>query len=125
MVQRPWALPISSRRSEVDLQRIAPQDRLILSEPHLHTRSRAVETAIHTQHDLSGEGRRGGDQGARRERSARPSDEAGKGNNGNGGERPQVRQFRTPRISRPESTGEAGQQRIRRPRPETSGEDKG
>ena len=70
-------------------------------------------------------GRRGGDQGARRERSARPSDEAGKGNNGNGGERPQVRQFRTPRISRPESTGEAGQQRIRRPRPETSGEDKG
>ena len=70
-------------------------------------------------------GRRGGDQGARRERSARPSDEAGKGNNGNGGERPQVRQFRTPRTSRPESTGEAGQQRIRRPRPETSGEDKG
>lgn len=58
MVQRPWALPISSRRSEVDLQRVAPQDRLILSEPHLHTRSRAVETAIHTQHDLSGEGRR-------------------------------------------------------------------
>ena len=39
-------------------------------------------------------GRRGGDQGPRRERSARPSDEAGKGNNGNGGERPQVRQFR-------------------------------
>ena len=70
-------------------------------------------------------GRRGGDQGPRRERSARPSDEAGKGNNGNGGERPQVRQFRTPRTSRPESTGEAGQQRIRRPRPETSGEDKG
>ena len=70
-------------------------------------------------------GRRGGDQGARRERSARPSDEAGKSNNGNGGERPQVRQFRTPRTSRPESTGEAGQQRIRRPRPETSGEDKG
>ena len=70
-------------------------------------------------------GRRGGDQGARRERSARPSDEAGKGNNGNGGERPQVRQFRTPRTSRPESTGEGGQQRIRRPRPETSGEDKG
>ena len=70
-------------------------------------------------------GRRGGDQGARRERSARPSDEAGKGNNGNGGERLQVRQFRTPRTSRPESTGEAGQQRIRRPRPETSGEDKG
>ena len=70
-------------------------------------------------------GRRGGDQGARRERSARPSDEAGKGNNGNGGERPQVRQFRTPRTSRPESTGETGQQRIRRPRPETSGEDKG
>ena len=70
-------------------------------------------------------GRRSGDQGARRERSARPSDEAGKGNNGNGGERPQVRQFRTPRTSRPESTGEAGQQRIRRPRPETSGEDKG
>ena len=70
-------------------------------------------------------GRRGGDQGPRRERSARPSDEAGKGNNGNGGERPQVRQFRTPRTSRSESTGEAGQQRIRRPRPETSGEDKG
>ena len=70
-------------------------------------------------------GRRGGDQGARRERSARPSDEAGKGNNGNGGERPQVRQFRTPRTSRPESTGEAGQQRIRRPRPDTSGEAKG
>ena len=70
-------------------------------------------------------GRRGGDQGARRERSARPSDEAGKGNHGHGGERPQVRPFRTPRTSRPESTGEAGQQRIRRPRPETSGEDKG
>ena len=66
--------------------------------------------------------RRGGDQGARRERSARPSDEAGRGN---GGERPQVRQFRSPRTSRTESTGEGGQQRIRRPRPETSGEDKG
>ena len=69
-------------------------------------------------------GRRGGDQGPRRERSARPSDEAGKGNNGNGGERPQVRQFRTPRTSRSESSGEGGQ-RTRRPRPETSGEDKG
>ena len=69
-------------------------------------------------------GRRGGDQGPRRERSARPSDEAGKGNNGNGGERPQVRQFRTPRTSRSESSGEGGQ-RARRPRPETSGEDKG
>ena len=66
--------------------------------------------------------RRGGDQGARRERSARPSDEAGKGN---GGERPQVRQFRSPRTPRAESTGESAQQRIRRPRPETSGEDKG
>jgi len=65
--------------------------------------------------------RRGGDQGARRERSARPSDEAGRGN---GGERPQVRQFRSPRTPRTESTGEGGQQRIRRPRPETSGEDK-
>lgn len=70
-------------------------------------------------------GRRGGDQGARRERSARPSDEAGKSNNGNGGERPQVRQFRSPRTPRTESTGEGGQQRIRRPRPETSAEDKG
>ena len=70
-------------------------------------------------------GRRGGDQGARRERSARPSDEAGKSNNGNGGERPQVRQFRSPRTPRTESAGEGGQQRIRRPRPETSGEDKG
>lgn len=69
-------------------------------------------------------GRRGGDQGARRERSARPSDEAGRGN-GNGGERPQVRQFRSPRTPRTESTGEGGQQRIRRPRPETSAEDKG
>ena len=68
-------------------------------------------------------GRRGGDQGARRERSARPSDEAGRGN-GNAGERPQVRQFRSPRTSRSESTGEGGQ-RTRRPRPETSGEDKG
>lgn len=58
MEQRPWALPISSRRSEVDLQRVAPQDRLILSEPYLHTRSRAVETAIHTQDDLTSEGRR-------------------------------------------------------------------
>ena len=67
-------------------------------------------------------GRRSGDQGARRERSARPSDEAGRGN---GGERPQVRQFRSPRTPRTESTGEGGQQRIRRPRPETSGEDKG
>ena len=66
--------------------------------------------------------RRGGDQGARRERSARPSDEAGRGNSG---ERPQVRQFRSPRTPRTESTGEGGQQRIRRPRPETSGEDKG
>ena len=66
--------------------------------------------------------RRGGDQGARRERSARPSDEASRGN---GGERPQVRQFRSPRTPRTESTGEGGQQRIRRPRPETSGEDKG
>ena len=67
-------------------------------------------------------GRRGGDQGARRERSARPSDEAGRGNSG---ERPQVRQFRSPRTPRTESTGEGGQQRIRRPRPETPGEDKG
>ena len=67
-------------------------------------------------------GRRSGDQGARRERSARPSDEAGRSN---GGERPQVRQFRSPRTPRTESTGEGGQQRIRRPRPETSGEDKG
>ena len=67
-------------------------------------------------------GRRSGDQGARRERSARPSDEAGRGN---GGERPQVRQFRSPRTPRTESTGEGGQQRIRRPRPETSGENKG
>ena len=58
MVQRPWALPISSRRSEVYLQRVASQDRLILSEPYLHTRSRAVETAIHTQDDLTSEGRR-------------------------------------------------------------------
>lgn len=58
MVQRPWALPIPSRRSEVYLQRVAPQDRLILSEPYLHTRSRAVETAIHTQDDLTSEGRR-------------------------------------------------------------------
>jgi hypothetical protein len=58
VVQRPWALPISSRRSEVYLQRVAPQDRLILSEPYLHTRSRAVKTAIHTQDDLTGEGRR-------------------------------------------------------------------
>ena len=66
-------------------------------------------------------GRRSGDQGARRERAARPSDEAGRGN---GGERPQVRQFRSPRTPRTESTGEGGQQRIRRPRPETSGEDK-
>jgi len=67
-------------------------------------------------------GRRSGDQGARRERSARPSDEAGRGNSG---ERPQVRQFRSPRTPRTESTGEGGQQRIRRPRPETSAEDKG
>ena len=58
MVQRPWALPISCRCSEVYLQCVAPQDRLILSEPHLHTRSRAVETAIHTQDDLTSEGRR-------------------------------------------------------------------
>lgn len=58
MVQRPWALPSACRRSEVYLQRVAPQDRLILSEPYLHTRSRAVETAIHTQDDLTGEGRR-------------------------------------------------------------------
>ena len=58
MVQRPWALPISCRRREVHLQRVAPQDRLILSEPYLHTRSRAVETAIHTQDDLTSEGRR-------------------------------------------------------------------
>ena len=58
MVQRPWALPNACRRSEVYLQRVAPQDRLILSEPHLHTCSRAVETAIHTQDDLTGEGRR-------------------------------------------------------------------
>ena len=67
-------------------------------------------------------GRRSGDQGARRERSPRPSDEAGRGNSG---ERPQVRQFRSPRTPRTESTGEGGQQRIRRPRPETSAEDKG
>ena len=58
MVQRPWALPISSRRSEVYLQRVAPQDLFILSEPYLHTRSRAVETTIHTQDNLTGEGRR-------------------------------------------------------------------
>ena len=58
MVQRPWALPISSRRSEVYLQRVASQDRLILSKPYLHTRSRAVKTAIHTQDDLTGEGHR-------------------------------------------------------------------
>ena len=58
MVQRPWALPISSRRSEVYLQCVASQDLFILSEPYLHTRSRAVETAIHTQDDLTGEGRR-------------------------------------------------------------------
>lgn len=64
-------------------------------------------------------GRRG-EQGARRERTARPTDEAGRG----GGERPQVRQFRSPRP-RPESTGEGGGQRVRRPRPESTGEDKG
>lgn len=58
MVQRSRALPISSRRREVYLQRVAPQDRLILSEPYFHTRSRAIETAIHTQDDLTGEGRR-------------------------------------------------------------------
>ena len=58
MIQRSRALPISSRRREVYLQRVAPQDRLILSEPYLHTRSRAVETAIHTQDDLTSEGRR-------------------------------------------------------------------
>lgn len=58
VVQRSWALPISSRRREVYLQRVAPQDHLILSEPYLHTRSRAIETAIHTQDDLTSEGRR-------------------------------------------------------------------
>ena len=58
MIQGSGALPISSRRSEVYLQRVAPQDLFILSEPHLHTRSRAVETAIHTQDDLTSEGRR-------------------------------------------------------------------
>ena len=58
MIQRSRALPISSRRREVYLQRVAPQDRLILSEPYLHPRSRAVETAIHTQDDLTSEGRR-------------------------------------------------------------------
>lgn len=58
MIQRSRALPISSRRRKVYLQRVAPQNRLILSEPYLHTRSRAVKTAIHTQHDLTSEGRR-------------------------------------------------------------------
>jgi len=58
VVQRTWALPSACRRSEVYLQRVASQDRLILSEPYLHTRSRAVETAIHTQDDLTSEGRR-------------------------------------------------------------------
>lgn len=72
MVQRPWALPISSRRSEVYLQRVAPQDRLILSEPYLHTRSRAVETAIHTQDDLTSESRR-----AIREEEVKAIDRAG------------------------------------------------
>ena len=63
---------------------------------------------------------RRGEQGARRERTPRSSDESGRG----GGERPQVRQFRSPRP-RPESTGEGGGQRGRRPRPESTGEDKG
>lgn len=63
---------------------------------------------------------RRGEQGARRERTPRSSDESGRG----GGERPQVRQFRSPRP-RPESTGEGGGQRVRRPRPESTGEDKG
>ena len=58
MIQRSRALPISSRRREVYLQRVAPQDRLILSESYLHTCSGAIETAIHTQDDLTGEGRR-------------------------------------------------------------------
>ena len=58
MIQGSWALPSARRRSEVHLQRIASQDLFILSEPYLHTRPRAVETAIHTQHDLTGEGRR-------------------------------------------------------------------
>lgn len=56
--------------------------------------------------------RRGGDaRGRRGEQGARR-------------ERPQVRQFRSPRP-RPESTGEGGGQRVRRPRPESTGEDKG
>ena len=63
---------------------------------------------------------RRGEQGACRERTPRSSDESGRG----GGERPQVRQFRSPRP-RPESTGEGGGQRVRRPRPESTGEDKG
>ena len=82
----------------------------------------------HTRFDRDRRGdRRGGDargrrgeQGARRERAARPTDEAGRGS----GERPQVRQFRSPRP-RPESPGEGGGQRVRRPRPEVKSEDKG
>lgn len=58
MIQGSGALPSACRRREVYLQRVAPQDRLILSEPYLHTCSRAIETAIHTQDDLTGEGRR-------------------------------------------------------------------
>ena len=58
MIQGSGALPSACRRSEVYLQRITSQDRLILSEPYLHTRTGAVETAIHTQHDLTSEGRR-------------------------------------------------------------------
>jgi len=58
VIQGSGALPSARRRSEVHLQRIASQDLFILSEPYLHTRPRAIETAIHTQHDLTGEGRR-------------------------------------------------------------------